>query len=83
MIDSNQTIIVRHRPAEGNGLPLQVYAFTKNSQFAPFEEVQSEVFEHILAIMNEFGLRAFQQPTGDDLLSLSREINYLNKTPKT
>jgi miniconductance mechanosensitive channel len=71
MIDAKQTVIVRHRAPEGNGLPLQVYVFTKNNQFTPYENIQSEIFEHLLAIMNEFGLKVFQQPTGDDLLSLS------------
>jgi miniconductance mechanosensitive channel len=73
MIDINQTVIVRHREPGGNGLPLQVYVFTKNNQFVPHENVQSEIFEHLLAIMNEFGLKIFQQPTGDDLLSLSKK----------
>jgi hypothetical protein len=34
--------------------------------------VQSEIFEHLLAMINEFGLKVFQQPTGDDLLTLSK-----------
>jgi miniconductance mechanosensitive channel len=71
-IDSNQPFIVRHRPPEGNGLPLQVYGFSVNNQMVPYENVQSEIFEHLLAIMNEFGLKVFQQPTGDDLLALAR-----------
>jgi miniconductance mechanosensitive channel len=73
LIDSTQTVILRHRAPEGNGLPLQVYAFTKNNKFTPYENIQSEIFEHLLAIMNEFGLKVYQQPTGEDLLSLSRE----------
>jgi miniconductance mechanosensitive channel len=72
-VDSKQTIIMRHRPFEGNGLPLQLYLFTKSNQFIPFENIQSEIFEHLLAIMNEFGLRVFQQPTGDDLQTLSKK----------
>jgi miniconductance mechanosensitive channel len=71
-IDSNEPFIVRHRPPEGNGLPLQVYGFSLNNQMVPYENVQSEIFEHLLAIMNEFGLKVFQQPTGDDLLALAR-----------
>lgn len=70
-IDKNQPFVVRHRPPEGNGLPLQVYGFSLNNQMVPYENVQSEIFEHLLAIMNEFGLKVFQQPTGDDLLALS------------
>ena len=72
LIDKNQVCFVRHRPPEGNGLPLQVYAFTQNNQLNPYENLQSEIFEHLLAIMNEFGLKVFQQPTGDDLLALSK-----------
>ena len=72
-IVKKQTIIMRHRPFEGNGLPLQLYLFTKSNQFIPFENLQSEIFEHLLAIMNEFGLRVFQQPTGDDLQTLSKK----------
>jgi miniconductance mechanosensitive channel len=71
-IDKNQPFVVRHRPPEGNGLPLQVYGFSMNNQMVPYENIQSEIFEHLLAIMNEFGLKVFQQPTGDDMLALSR-----------
>ena len=71
-IDKNQPFIVRHKSPEGNGLPLQVYGFSLNNQMIPYENIQSEIFEHLLAIMNEFGLKVFQQPTGDDLLALSR-----------
>ncbi|HEY5469837.1 MAG TPA: mechanosensitive ion channel domain-containing protein [Bacteroidales bacterium] len=72
MIDAGQTVIVRHRAPEGNGLPLQVYVFTKNYQFTPYENLQSEIFEHLLAIMSQFGLKVFQHPTGDDLLTLAK-----------
>ncbi|MBK7712840.1 MAG: mechanosensitive ion channel [Bacteroidales bacterium] len=71
-IDTNQPFIVRHRPPEGNGLPLQVYGFSMNNQMVPYENIQSEIFEHLLAIINEFGLKVFQQPTGDDMLAISR-----------
>ena len=75
MVDPDQTLILRHRAPEGNGLPLQVYLFTRNNQFVPYENIQSEIFEHLLAIMNEFGLKVFQQPTGEDILALSKKIN--------
>jgi miniconductance mechanosensitive channel len=71
-VDSTQNIILRHRAPEGNGLPLQVYLFTKNNTFTPYENIQSEIFEHLLAIINEFGLKVYQQPTGDDLLELAK-----------
>lgn len=71
-VDATQSIILRHRTPEGNGLPLQVYLFTRNNTFTPYENIQSEIFEHLLAIMNEFGLKVYQQPTGDDLLELAK-----------
>jgi len=72
-VDPTQTVILRHRTPDGNGLPLQVYVFTKNNTFAPYENIQSEIFEHLLAIMNEFGLKVYQQPTGEDLIALSKK----------
>jgi miniconductance mechanosensitive channel len=72
-VDPSQTVILRHRTPDGNGLPLQVYVFTRNNQFMPYENIQSEIFEHLLAIMNEFGLKVFQQPTGEDLITLSKK----------
>jgi miniconductance mechanosensitive channel len=70
-IDEKQTLLVRHRDPVGNGLPLQVSVFTKNYLSVPYENLQSEIFEHLLAIMDKFGLKIFQQPTGSDLLALS------------
>ena len=72
-VDTSQTIILRHKPFEGNGLPLQLYLFTKKNQFVPYENMQSEIFEHLFAIMKEFGLIIFQQPTGDDLQPLAKK----------
>jgi miniconductance mechanosensitive channel len=71
-IDSNHPLVVRHKSPEGYGLPLQVYAFCKNNQMVHYENVQSEIIEHLLAIMNQFGLKVFQQLTADDLRALSK-----------
>jgi miniconductance mechanosensitive channel len=74
-VDKSQTILIKHKQIEGNGLPLQIYLFTKNNQFVPYENLQSEIVEHFLAIMAEFGLKVFQQPTGDDLLPIMNKGN--------
>jgi miniconductance mechanosensitive channel len=74
MIDPGQSLILRHRDPMGNGLPLQVLAFTRNNQMMPYENIQSDIFEHLLAIIDEFDLRIYQQPSGDDLLDLSGKI---------
>ena len=72
VIDKEQIIMVRHRNPEGNGLPLQVIAFTNKTDTITYENVQSEIFEHILSVMNEFGLKVYQQPSGEDILALSK-----------
>jgi miniconductance mechanosensitive channel len=74
-VEKSQTILIKHRQIEGNGLPLQIYLFTKNNQFVPYENLQSEIVEHFLAIMGEFGLKVFQQPTGDDLQPIMNKGN--------
>jgi miniconductance mechanosensitive channel len=70
-IDSSQSVILRHREPVGNGLPLQVYAFASRTDFFAYENTQSEIFEHLIAVMNRFGLKVYQQPTGDDILELT------------
>ncbi len=69
-VDARQAIILRHRHNESDGLHLQLNLFAKNTEFISFENLQSEIVEHLLAIMNEFGLKVFQQPTGDDLKTI-------------
>jgi miniconductance mechanosensitive channel len=75
LVETDETVLLRHKESEGNGLPLQVFLFSRDNQFIPYENMQSEIFEHMIAIMNEFGLKVFQHPTGDDLLSLSKNMN--------
>src|ERR1035437_554396 len=73
-IDTGQAIILKHHTIDkGNGLQLKLNLFTKNTQYIPFENLQSEIVEHLLAIMSEFGLKIFQQPTGDDLQTLLKK----------
>jgi miniconductance mechanosensitive channel len=74
--DKSQTVILKHEPYTGNGLQLQINMFTKETQFVHYENLQSEIIEHLLAIMHEFGLKIFQQPSEEDLHILSKnEIN--------
>jgi miniconductance mechanosensitive channel len=67
----DQTLILRHRTPTENGLPLEIYMFSKDNKFVGYETFQNEIFEHLFAIINEFDLKVFQQPAGHDLLELS------------
>jgi len=65
-INQNTTIVVRHRQPSENGIPLEIYCFSKEKAMANYEEVQSNIFEHILSVIPEFELKVFQRPSGDD-----------------
>ncbi len=69
-IHDGMTLIVRQLPPGPEGLPLEVYCFTNTTVWADYEDIQSDIFDHLLAIVPEFGLRLFQKPAGSDLLNL-------------
>jgi miniconductance mechanosensitive channel len=69
-IRQDMTLIVRQRDPGPNGLPLEIYTFTNDTRWAAYEDIQSDIFDHILAIVPEFGLRVFQTPSGHDFAQL-------------
>ncbi|WP_047985533.1 mechanosensitive ion channel family protein [Ornithinibacillus californiensis] len=70
-IHKEMTLMVRQLEPKENGLPLEIYAFTNNTAWAVYESIQSDIFDHLFAVAPEFGLRVFQNPTGNDLRALS------------
>lgn len=66
-IRQDMTFIVRQLNPGADGLPLEIYVFCADTRWAVFEGIQSDIFDHLLAVLPEFGLRAFQAPTGLDL----------------
>jgi miniconductance mechanosensitive channel len=71
-IHSELTFLVRQLAPTPEGLPLEIYVFTTDTRWAYYEAIQADIFDHILAIVPEFGLRIYQQPSGADLVSLGR-----------
>ena len=65
------TLLVRQLQPTNNGLPIEIYCFTNDTDWGVYEEVQADLFDHILAIMHEFDLRVFQDPTGADMSLLA------------
>lgn len=57
---------VRQLSPETKGLPLEIYAFTNDISWIEYETIQSDIFDHLIAVAPEFGLRVFQEPTGND-----------------
>ena len=74
MIRQDLTLIVRQLPITSDGLPLEVYCFTNTTAWAEYEGIQSDIFEHLVAILPEFGLRVFQHPSGNDMREMGRHV---------
>lgn len=63
-VNQELTVMVRHLQPTEHGIPLELYFFSANKDWVPYEGVQADVFDHVLAIVPEFGLRVYQLPTG-------------------
>ena len=66
-VHQSLTLLVRQQPPGPTGLPIEIYCFTHTVQWAEYESIQSDIFDHLLAVVPEFGLRVFQQPGGADV----------------
>ncbi len=69
-ISNDLTIMVRHLQPTPDGLPLEIYAFSTETDLESYESVQSDIFDHLLAVMPYFDLRVFQHPTGENMKAL-------------
>ncbi len=65
-INHEMTLLVRQLQVTENGLPIEIYAFSKDIVWQNYEALQADIFDHLLAILPEFQLRAFQNPSGND-----------------
>ena len=61
------TLLVRQMPPGPQGLPIEIYCFTDTTGWNEYEDIQGDIFDHLLAIVPEFDLKLFQEPTGRDL----------------
>ncbi len=65
------TFLIRQLDPGPSGLPLEIYVFVKDTRWVQYEGIQADIFDHLLAALPCFGLRAFQQPTGADFRNLA------------
>lgn len=75
-IHKDMTLLVRQLAPGDNGLPLEIYAFSNDTNWAVYESIQADIFDHIFAVMPTFGLRAFQNPTGHDIVQLKENAQF-------
>ncbi len=69
-IHRDMTFLVRHLAPTEHGLPIEIYVFSNDKVWANYEAVQADIFDHVLAVIPEFDLRVFQNPTGADFQTL-------------
>lgn len=78
-IHQQMTLIVRQLATEGKGIPLQIYAFTNTTNWQEYENIQSDIFDHVYAVIDEFELKLYQSPSSADVRHLSMINNQHEK----
>lgn len=66
-INQDLTFLVRQLQPMGKGLPIEIYVFSADQEWAKYESIQADIFDHIFAVIPEFELRVFQEPSGADI----------------
>ena len=70
-IHNDMTFLIRQLNPGPSGLPIEIYVFANDVRWLNYEEIQSDIFDHILSVVPMFDLRVFQHPTGRDFQRLS------------
>ncbi|MFD2643225.1 mechanosensitive ion channel family protein [Pseudomonas japonica] len=66
-VQTDMTCMVRQMQTTAEGVPLEIYCFTRTTAWAEYERIQGDIFDYLLAVLPEFGLSLYQQPSGSDL----------------
>ena len=70
MVNPNLVRMIRQLQATDKGIPMEIYCFTTDKEWATYEGIQADIFDHIFAVAGLFGLDIFESPTGRDFASL-------------
>jgi len=70
-IHKGLTFLVRQLPPGPNGLPIEIYVFATTTAWVDYEEIQADIFDHLISVTREFGLNIFQNPAGADIKHLA------------
>jgi len=74
LINLDMTFLIRQLNPSGKGLPIEIYVFSKVQEWADYESIQADIFDHIFAVIPEFELKVFQEPSGADISNLTRGV---------
>jgi len=75
-IHDNMTFLIRQLSPTENGLPIQIYVFSNNTNWIDYEEIQSDIFDHLLSALDQFDLKIYQRPSGNDLSKLTSNSKF-------
>ena len=79
-IHREMTLLVRQLNAGEKSIPIEIYCFTSTTEWAVYEGIQADIFEHVLAQCGEFGLSVFQSPSGTDVAALRGSLELDSPT---
>jgi miniconductance mechanosensitive channel len=74
LVHKELTILVRHLQPTERGLPMELYFFSSRQAWAEYEDLQSDVFDHVLAVIPFFELRVFQEPSGNNINDAAKAL---------
>ncbi len=77
----DMTLMVRQLAPTPQGIPLEIYAFSNDTNWVNYESIQADIFDHVLACVPHFDLRIFQRPTGQDIKSIAASEEVAEKSP--
>jgi miniconductance mechanosensitive channel len=75
-IHDQMTLMVRQLQPGTEGLPIEIYCFSNDTDWGAYEGIQADIFDHVFAIAPEFGLRLYQRPAGADLKEIGVEPRF-------
>lgn len=78
--ENSMTLLVRQLQPQPEGLPIQIYAFARETRWVQFEGIQGDIFDHVLAVIPQFGLRVFQKPSGADIRRVVEDVERIVET---
>lgn len=73
-INKQMTFLVRQLQPTETGIPIEIYVFSSDNVWTNYEQIQSDIFDHLLAIIPEFELQVFQNPSGNDFRKFNTSL---------
>jgi len=74
-IRKDMTLLIRQLSIDERGIPINIYCFTATTQWSNYEDIQANIFDHLLAAARFFDIEIYQQPGGDDMNRIASSLH--------